>query len=437
MPTGGAAAVFRPGAWLQTAASRNASASGTLVPMPDDGGDAIRDARADVTRPRVTRLGAIGRVLVVGLVGVVGAVVVGAATTRPPSATIVTPAPASVTRLGFLTNGGVAGYQTLESFVARQTTFVVQNADYRSAHAFESSVWGEVADTGQFQTLNKRLTFVLSVPLTIGLGFHATTAQRAAALNATASGTSDPSIRYISQLLVKGGYPNAIIRLGWEFDGDWMPWSARRQRSAVGQGVQACSRRHAFGLAQLRVRLERRPGLPPTRDGGLSGRHYVDIIGYDVYDETPGIPWNPATSGWLDPQAAWTSFLPQLRWQRDFAIAHGKRVSYPEWALSGINANVTANVGGDDPAFIQGMYDWMNSLPPSGPGSLAYSSYFNADTDSQHRINGRDFPERVGALQDALRIERAFLTSLHNQHAAPDRVWRHELLRRSAGNEAP
>ena len=33
---------------------------------------------------------------------------------------------------GFLTNGGVAGYQTLESFVARQTAFVVQNADYRS-----------------------------------------------------------------------------------------------------------------------------------------------------------------------------------------------------------------------------------------------------------------------------------------------------------------
>jgi hypothetical protein len=360
--------------------------------MAGDGADKTREVRARVKRARAPRLGAIGRVLAVGLVGVVGAVVIGAATTRPPRATVVTPAPASVTRLGFLTNGGVAGYETLESFVARRTTFVVQNADYRSASAFESSVWGEVTDAGQFQTLNRQLTFVLSVPLTIGLGYHATTAQRAAALNATASGASDPSIRYISHLLTRGGYPNAIIRLGWEFDGNWMPWSA------VGnEALWVEAYRHVHDVMRsvsptFEFDWNGDPGYMQHETAAYPGDKYVDIIGYDVYDQPAGIPWNPSTRGWLDPRAAWQSFLPKLRWQRDFAVAHGKRVSYPEWALSGVNRKVTANVGGDDPTFIQGMYDWMNSLPASGPGSLAYSSYFNADTDSQHRINGPDFP---------------------------------------------
>jgi hypothetical protein len=353
--------------------------------MTEGGDDETRAVRARVTRP-------IGRMLVVGLVGVVGAVVIGAATTRPPSATVVTPTPPSVTRLGFLTNGGVAGYQTLESFVSRQTAFVVQNADYRSAHAFESSVWGEVTDAGQFQTLNKQLTFVLSVPLTIGLGFRASTAQRALALTATASGASDSSIRYISQLLVRGGYPNAIIRLGWEFDGDWMPWSALGNEALwvkayrhVHDVMRSVSQRFEFDW-------NGDPGYLQHETAAYPGDDYVDIIGYDVYDQTAGIPWNPSTRSWVDPRAAWNSFLPKLRWQRDFAVAHGKRVSYPEWALSGINGKVTANVGGDDPTFIQGMYDWMNSLPAFGPGSLAYSSYFNADADSLHRIDGRDFP---------------------------------------------
>jgi len=345
-----------------------------------------------MTRPRAPRVGTIGRILAVSLVGVVGAVVIGAATTRPPRATVVTPARASVTRLGFLTNGGVAGYERLESFIERQTTFVVQNADYRSVDAFESSVWGEVTDTGQFQTLNKQLTFVLSVPLSIGLGFRASTTQRAVALSATASGAHDSAIRYISQLLTRGGYPNAIIRLGWEFDGGWMPWSA------VGnEALWVRAYRHVHDVMRsvspaLEFDWNGDPGYMRRETAAYPGDDYVDIIGYDVYDQAPGIPWNPSTRSWLDPHAAWKSFLPTLQWQRDFAVAHGKRVSYPEWALSGINAKVTANVGGDDPTFIQGMYDWMNSLPASGPGSLAYSSYFNADADAQHRINGPDFP---------------------------------------------
>ena len=30
----------------------------------------------------------------------------------------------------------------------------------------------------------------------------------------------------LAQTLVAGGQSNAYLRLGWEFDGSWMPWDA-------------------------------------------------------------------------------------------------------------------------------------------------------------------------------------------------------------------
>ncbi len=49
------------------------------------------------------------------------------------------------------------------------------------------------------------------------------------------------------------------------------------------------------------------------------------------------------------------------------------------------------------------MYDWMNGLPSTGAGSLAYHSYFNEDTsnDGFHMLS--HFPERAGPLQGAVR----------------------------------
>ena len=329
-------------------------------------------------------------VVLLGMTGVAGTVLENASAAS---------APVAVTKLGFYPNYKVASYLAMESFVGHQTDYLVQMTDYRSVSAFESSVWGEITDPGNFQTLNNRVTFVLSVPLTIGLGFGATPAQRATALQATSSGANDAAIRYITNLLVQAGYPDAIIRLGWEFDGDWMPWSA------VGnEALWANAYRHAHDVMKsvspsLRFDWTGDPGYTQNEVSAYPGDQYVDIIGSDVYDQPPGFAWNAITKTWVDPQAAWASFLPKLRWQRDFAIAHGKPVSYPEWGLSGVNAEVTADVGGDDPTFIQGMYDWLNSLPASGPGSLEYHSYFNEDPDSNHRLDVGHFPNASARFQ--------------------------------------
>jgi hypothetical protein len=310
------------------------------------------------------------------------------------------PAPA-VSRMGFYPGySNVAGYTALETFVGHQTPYVVQFADASSTSAFTGSVWGETTNAGAFQTLNGGLTFVESVPLTLGLGFGATTAQKATALQATASGANDAAYKVAANYLKAAGYPGAVIRLGWEFDGGWMPWSA------VGnEALWTTAYRHVADVfrsisAGFRFDWNGTASSFQKETAAYPGDDYVDIIGLDVYDKGLGVAWDSTTKTWTNPADAWSTLLPKLTFHRDFAIAHGKQVSYPEWALDGLNATATSNVGGDNPTFIQGMFDWQNSLPASGPGSLAYQSYFNEDQkDGNHRINASWFPQASSLFQ--------------------------------------
>jgi hypothetical protein len=292
-----------------------------------------------------------------------------------------------LSHLGFYPGyGSAAGLTSFEQWLGRKATYVVQFSDANSAKAFSSSIWGQTAKADAFQTVANRVTLVESVPLTIGLGFGSTNAQRVAALNATRSGANDATFRQGAQHIKSAGFRNVIVRLGWEFDGGWMPWS-----SAGNEALWASAYRHAADvfrsvLPNARFDWTGSRGRLQAEANAYPGDGYVDIVGLDVYDKGVGGPWNPATKSWADPVAAWSKSLAGLTFQRDFAIAHGKQVSYPEWALADGGIETPGNAGGDDPTFIQGMYNWMNHLPTSGPGSLAYHAYFNEDTahDGHH-----------------------------------------------------
>ena len=144
-------------------------------------------------------------------------------------------------------------------------------------------------------------------------------------------------------------------------------------------------------------------GYLQSQTAAYPGDNYVDVVGLDLYDKGMGgaTAWNSSTTAWSDPAAAWARILPNLVAQRDFAIAHGKSVSYPEWGLNGVNATATSNVGGDDPTFVQGMYYVDDGAPGvAAPGSLLYQSYFNEDTeDGNHKINSGNFPSASSRYQ--------------------------------------
>ena len=293
----------------------------------------------------------------------------------------------------------VAYLAALESWAGRSAQYVVQFGDVRSGSAFESSVWGEVVNAGALQTIAGRVTLVESVPVAFGNFLDTATAVGQATarnqLQATVNGTSDASYLRAAQYLKSGGFGNAVIRLGWEFDGGWMPWS-----SPGNQALFITAYKHVHDIFKsvssgFLFDWNGSSGYLQGQVGAYPGDAYVDIVGLDVYDKGMGgaTAWNSTTKAWSNPAAAWAKVLPNLQDQKAFAVAHGKRVSFPEWALTGVSPTAPNNVGGDDPTFIQGMYDWIHALPATGPGSLVYQSYFNEDTpDGNHRINVGYFP---------------------------------------------
>ncbi len=304
---------------------------------------------------------------------------------------------AAYNQLGFYPGfANVNGYTALEAFIGHQTKYVVQfgGGDVQS---LEGSVWGQLINQAAtpptaFQTLNKRLTFIETVPLTLNTT-GTSTGERAAALQATTSGANDSSYNVVANYLKTAGYPNAIVRIGWEFDGTWYPWAAPGAEPQYVQAFQHVVRLFRSVSPNFRFDWNGDPNLMPTEAAAYPGDSYVDIIGMDVYDKDAPVAWNSSTQTWSNPTAAWNTILPSLQWQRNFAISHSKQISYPEWALSGVNSSKPSNVGGDSVTFIQNMHDWMDSLPASGGGSLAYATYFNEDAgDGNHRINANFFP---------------------------------------------
>lgn len=174
-----------------------------------------------------------------------------------------------------------------------------------------------------------------------------------------ASGKFDDKFKQIATLLVAKGYGDAVIRLGWEFNGNWYPWAAakdptnwvtywRRIVTAM-RAVDGAAFRFDWCPAQGTQKI--------APDAVYPGDAYVDIIGQDVYNQT----WS---SGVDTPAERWDELLTQpygLQWQRSFSAAHNKPMSFPEW---GTGTRPDGHGGGDDPYFIEQMASWIGQTDP-------------------------------------------------------------------------
>ncbi|MFF3334784.1 glycoside hydrolase family 26 protein [Streptomyces sp. NPDC002888] len=161
-----------------------------------------------------------------------------------------------------------------------------------------------------------------------------------------AAGEFDHHFRALAERLVQLGVPDTVLVLGWEMNGisythrcgpDPQAWKTywnrivTTMRSVPGQKFR-------FDFTPTRGRDD----VPWTTC--YPGDDTVDIIGMDSYDQPAG-----------------TSFDEQVRepygLQRhvDFAKAHGKPVSYPEWGLFR---------NGDNAEYMRRMLAWMDEHRP-------------------------------------------------------------------------
>lgn len=160
------------------------------------------------------------------------------------------------------------------------------------------------------------------------------------------------------------GLGSSVIRLGWEFNGNWYVWGggdpatfAQCWRQIVST-VRAITPRMRF---DWNVNRGSSAGMPD--DAVLQaypGDAYVDYVGIDNYDQWGD--WNTQLNGGYG-----------LNYWLDFAVAHGKRLSVPEWGLyPGSPAGY-----GDDPAYMQHMHDFF----AANAAHIAYEAYLNEPAD--------------------------------------------------------
>jgi hypothetical protein len=240
-----------------------------------------------------------------------------------------------------------------------------------------SNTWGDIENPGyaiQQWAASPSVTPDLSIAMWPSSGGSFTEA---------ASGADNSHFVVLARNLIAAGLGGVSIRLGWEFNGTWYRWSV----TTPGQAAQ-----FAQAWRQIVTAMRSVPGAhfsfdwsPTENPGGLDpalaypGDAYVTDIGLDVYD------WNQAGPNATAP-ARWNALVNAkygLGWQASFAASHGKPIAFPEWGLVAEPLN-PAVAGGDDPLFVQNMFNWF------GSHNTAFEDYFNADVATSGEFFGVD-----------------------------------------------
>ena len=212
-------------------------------------------------------------------------------------------------------------------------------------------------------------------------------------LRRAAAGEFDVQFRALARSLAGHNQAGAILRLGWEFNGDWYHWAAGRDPAAF-----VAAWRRIVGVMRsvpgARFRFDWNPTLLgiTAPEPAYPGDDVVDIVGLDIYNECwPFI---------ADPARRWDYLMQHrsgLRWHRDFAAGHGKPRAFPEW---GTGTRKDGHGGGDDPLFVRNMLAWMQM-----GGPVAYACWWNSrDGEYDGVVTGGHLPAAAAALRAGLGV---------------------------------
>ncbi len=183
---------------------------------------------------------------------------------------------------------------------------------------------------------------------------------------ACARGDYDGDWATFGRTLVRNGRPDAYVRLGWEFNGNWFWWYPRDTatwRTCYQRAVSAI--RSSDPAVRIDWNVSAHRDVMPNGDGvwaAYPGDQYVDIVSVDAYDSYPP-SFDQVT---FDRQCAQPSGACTVA---RFAREHGKRFAVPEWGVVRSGGG-----GGDNPFFVQAMHAFF----AANRANLAYEAYFTA-----------------------------------------------------------
>ncbi|WP_323187558.1 glycosyl hydrolase [Streptomyces sp. NBC_00160] len=275
---------------------------------------------------------------------------------------------------------GVAGIPHLSSWLGGK--------DIRVGHTYLpgdrwAGIEGRVSfleDWADWRLAGDDRMFVLNVPMQERNEDRVPDYQVARLIRAGAQGRYDEHFRRLAERLVELGVPDTVIVLGWEMNG-----VTYTHRCAPDPENWKVYWKRIVNTMRAVPGQEFRFDFAPNRGADAigwtkcyPGDDVVDVIGMDSYDQGPGQTF--------DDQITQPYGLQQ---QVDFAKAHGKPISYPEWGLFR---------RGDNPEYVRRMLKWIAQHKP----------LYHTITDyCPHGVwQCKQNPESSKAFRDALTPER-------------------------------
>ena len=241
--------------------------------------------------------------------------------------------------------------------------------------------------------------FVLTVPLLPGpkdlsgpkkgLG-----AGQSVSLASGARGEYNTYFQKLAENLVKYGLGDSVLRLGWEFDGNWFTWSARKDPDSFAAYFREIVKTMRAVPGAEKLQFCWNPGAGGDKkfrqESAWPGDDYVDIIGLDIYDQSwmPGTYPLPVDATPEDKEArrrkSWDEMLNGdhgLNFWRDFGVEHHKPLAFPEWG----DDNRPDNHDGDDNVvFIEGMHKFITDPM----NNVYFQLYFDVNAgDGHHQLS--------------------------------------------------
>jgi hypothetical protein len=222
-------------------------------------------------------------------------------------------------------------------------------------------------------------------------------------LAAGAQGRYNKYFYAMGRNLVANHLGGSILRLGWEFNGDWYAWHVTTAADAAHfsgfwkqivdtlRTVPGQNFRFLWGGALTYVGPHPAYPLAQAFPSGndANGRAYVDYVGLDIYDESWAYyPWPKGATAqqveaarakvWSDTINTRVNYWGIPVWT-DLAKAHHLPFTIPEWGASG-----DAHGGQDDTAFIQHMYQFIQD--PAN--NVFFAAYYDSETSKLSPTHG-------------------------------------------------
>lgn len=184
-----------------------------------------------------------------------------------------------------------------------------------------------------------------------------------------ATGAYDSHFIALANTLVARGMQDTLLRIGHEMNGGWYTWTVVSGKEAY---FAEYFKKIVIAMRSVpgqNFKFVWNPNLGENTNLNLCypGDDYVDYIAFDFYDQSWAPNTYPIPAGATEQEklTRWTNAWNHnktrawgLNWFANFAQNHNKPLAIGEW---GVTIRNDGRGGGDNPYFIQWMYDWIKS----------------------------------------------------------------------------